>query len=127
MPEILTDEHARYLWHVKAAQGNGLLCCVCAECEDYRQAINGASAEAEGLSAMTPKEAQAAYVAADDRWAEHRAACYSCGNSRLRYRPACPDGDPLRLAAWDRWQEWAQAVAIEREATASLAKRQTED
>src|SRR5215813_10463003 len=44
MPEILTDEHARYLWHVKAAQGNGLLCCVCAECEDYRQAINGASA-----------------------------------------------------------------------------------
>jgi hypothetical protein len=41
MAEILSEAHTLYLRHVKAAQVDGLLCCVCASCEDYRADIRG--------------------------------------------------------------------------------------
>lgn len=68
----------------------------------------------------TPAEAQAAYAAADDEFLAHARTCHVCGNSRLRYRPACSDGDPLRAAALARRQVWADAVAQVRASLAGL-------
>jgi hypothetical protein len=66
---------------------------------------------------VTPGEARAAYVAADDEFAIHRSQCYACGNSRSKHRSPCPAGDPLRLVALDRRQDWARVVAESRAAS----------
>jgi len=65
---------------------------------------------------MTPGEAQAAYVAADDKFLAHKRACDACGNSRVRHQRPCPDGDPLRAAALAGRRAWADAVALARAA-----------
>jgi len=63
---------------------------------------------------MTAAEAQAVYVAADDAYLAHVRNCYTCGNTRLRYRPACPVGDALRDVSLAKRRDWADAVAAER-------------
>jgi len=70
---------------------------------------------------MTPSEAQAVFVAADEEFLAHARQCDVCGNSRLRYRPACAEGDPLRMTALAKRELWAQAVAEMRAAASSAS------
>jgi hypothetical protein len=62
---------------------------------------------------MTPREAQAGYVEADEKFQAHKRTCPVCGNPRLRDR--CQEGDSLREAALAKRQAWADAVAAARE------------
>lgn len=65
---------------------------------------------------VTPQEAQAVYVAADEGFQKHARSCGQCGNSRRKYHPYCSEGIRLSEVAFSRRQDWGAAVAAVRAA-----------